>query len=262
MSEDVRDPAQTPAERAAGEGPVDPDRSYLDEDRTGAPIAETEARPAVAPPAAGSAAPSEPSVADLEARERSDVGSEQAGAVSALHERVAQLERELSDERDHATEYMQRWQRAQADLSNFRRRMQQEQEQLLSLAAAQSMALVLPALDSLERAFKVVPEALRQLTWIDGIALVDLQLRQSLEAQGVRPIEPRPAEQLDLARHQPIAEAETGDVPEGCVVEVVQRGYEQQGRVLRPALVRVARAPSGSSSGGPPSGAPPPGGGP
>lgn len=184
--------------------------------------------------------------------------AEHGPELGTLQERIAHLERELAAERERATDYMQKWQRAQADHANFRRRAQTEQEQLATVAAVQTLALVLPALDSLERAFKVLPESLHQLTWVDGIALVELQLRRALEAQGLTPFEPRPGDPLDFTRHQAIAETPTAEHPEGAVVEVVQRGYELNGRALRPALVRVARKPESAPSGGPPSGTGPP----
>jgi molecular chaperone GrpE len=185
--------------------------------------------------------------ADAPAEARADSTDE----ASALRERLAGLERELAAERERATDYMQKWQRAQADHANFRRRAQQEQEQFLSLATAQTMALLLPALDSLERAFRTLPESLQHLTWVEGIALVDLQLRRTLDAQGVTAFEPRSGDALDPARHQAIAQTETTQHAEGTIVAVVQRGYEQQGgRVLRPALVSVARAPSPATTSG------------
>lgn len=174
--------------------------------------------------------------------------------LAALKARVAQLEHEVEAERDSGTDYMRKWQQAQADLSNFRRRAQKEAEQFAELAAAQAMELVLPALDSFERAFKTLPESLARLTWIEGIALVDFQLRRALELHGVEPFEPKPGDALDPTRHQAIAHAETSAHPEGSVVEVVQRGYALHGRALRPALVRVARPPAkeGDTSGGRP----------
>jgi molecular chaperone GrpE len=196
--------------------------------------------------------------APTEAADTAAGPQDSAATLRALQERVAELERELASERERATDYMQRWQRAQADHANFRRRAQTEQEQFAALAAAQTMALVLPALDSLERAFKLLPESLRQLTWIDGIALVELQLRRALEAHGLKPFEPQPGEPLDFARHQAIAETPTAEHPEGTIVEVVQRGYELEGRPLRPALVRVARRPESAPDGGTTSGSGPP----
>jgi molecular chaperone GrpE len=173
--------------------------------------------------------------------------------VRVLLERVAGLERELAAERERATDYMQKWQRSQADHANSRRRSQQEQEQFTTMVFAQTSALLLPALDSLERAFRTLPETLHHLSWIEGIALVDLQLRRALEAQGVTPFEPKAGEPLDPARHQAITQAESAHLSEGAIVEVVQRGYEWRGQVLRPALVSVARQPNTTTSGsGPP----------
>src|SRR5947209_8594196 len=77
-----------------------------------------------------------------------------------LEARVAELERQLAQEREAATDYMQRWQRAQADFSNFRRRSQQEMEQRDRQVAAEALAPVLLALDSFERAFQTLPESL------------------------------------------------------------------------------------------------------
>jgi molecular chaperone GrpE len=167
--------------------------------------------------------------------------------VSALLERVAGLERELAAERERATDYMQQWQRAQADHANARRRAQQEQEQLTSIVFAQTSALLLPALDSLERAFRTLPETLQHLSWIDGIALVEMQLRRALEAQGVTPFEPKAGDALDPARHQAISQMQSAHHAEGAIVEVVQRGYEWRGQVLRPALVSVARPPGATA---------------
>ncbi len=230
---------------SGGDAPVSQDASQLEADHAGIPTDDTGAHPGGAPPADASAASAaEPSADEMEQSLRDELRAELAGELSARDERIAQLERELATERERATDYMHRWQQAQADFSNFRRRTQQDEQQIASLAATQAMALMLPALDSLERAFKTLPETLHHLTWIDGIALVELQLRRALDAHGVAPFEPRPGEPLDPNRHQPIARAETSDQPEGAIVEVVQRGYELSGKVLRPALVRVAVAPA------------------
>lgn len=228
-------PDAVPA-RAAGENA---DATHIEDGRTGPAIGDTDAQPVTttdAPTEAGDGQGA-PSVAEAAGQQR----TEMAGELDALKERVAQLERETAAERERATDYMQKWQRAQADFSNFRRRAQQDQQQLAAIAAEEAMKFVLPALDSLERAFKTVPETLRGLTWIDGIALVELQLHRTLQAFGVQSYEPKAGETFDPSRHDSIAHVETSAHPDGAVVEVLQRGYELQGRVLRPALVSVAR---------------------
>jgi len=93
-----------------------------------------------------------------------DDGASSAGSAPGADERIAELERQLATERDAATDYMQKWQRAVADFTNFKRRAQQEQEQRDQLFAAQALAPVLHALDSFERAFATLPDSLRGYT--------------------------------------------------------------------------------------------------
>jgi molecular chaperone GrpE len=172
----------------------------------------------------------------------------------AAPDRIAELERQLVAERDAAADYLQRWQRAQADFSNFRRRTQQEQEQRDALVTARTLATILPALDAFERAFTTLPDSLRGLSWIDGVALVELQLRRALDALGVQPLTVEPGQAFDPMRHESIGELETGDHPAGHVATVVQQGYEVRGLLLRPALVQLARerasAPASAESPG------------
>jgi len=170
--------------------------------------------------------------------------------AAELEQQIAELERQLAAERDAAADYMQRLQRAQADFSNFRRRAQQEQEQREALATGRALAAVLPALDSFQRAFSTLPQTLRALSWIDGIALVELQFHRALDALGVQPIEAAPGQPFDPMRHESIGEVESGDHPSGHVAVVVQQGYELRGLVLRPVLVQLARERTESATSG------------
>ncbi len=192
-------------------------------------------------------APTRPASRPAEIAE--DEGPAELQQIRTLRARIAELERTLADERDHAADYMRRWQGAQADFSNFKRRATQDQEQRNSLLAAQALAPAIVALDSLERAFLALPPSLRGFSWIEGIALVELQLRRALELQGIHQISVAPGQPFDPAHHDAIGEIETTEHPVGHVVVVVQQGYETQGRLIRPALVQVARfaAPSGAN---------------
>ncbi|HET9110362.1 MAG TPA: nucleotide exchange factor GrpE [Ktedonobacterales bacterium] len=171
-----------------------------------------------------------------------------ADRIAALERKVAELESGIERERDQATDYMRRWHTAQADFANYKRRAQQEQEQRDRLLAAQALAPTLNALDSLERAFMALPASLRGFTWIEGIALVELQLRRTLELQGIRVIETEPGQSFDPTRHEPIGEVETDEVAEGAIAVVAQRGYESQGMLIRPALVQLARKPAAKAA--------------
>lgn len=193
----------------------------------------------------------EPQAADMRAGDAessaettdSSTAADSATEASTLTERIATLEAELTREREAATDYMNRWQRAQADFSNFKRRAQQEQEQIEALAAGRVIASLLPAVDSFERAFATLPPTLRTYSWIDGVALVHLQVLNAFNANGVQAIETTPGQPFDPKVHQAIGEIETNEHPAGHVAVVVQRGYEARGMLIRPALVQVARTP-------------------
>src|SRR5690348_1833193 len=171
-----------------------------------------------------------------------------AGNADDASARIAELERQLAAERTAATDYMQRWQRAVADFANFKRRAQQEQEQRDQLFAAQALAPVLHALDSFERAFATLPDSLRGYTWIEGVALVDYQLRRALEAQGITEVAAEPGDALDPTRHQAVGEVETDQQPDGHIAVVLQKGYQTGHLLIRPALVQVARMPTASET--------------
>ena len=166
-----------------------------------------------------------------------------AEAAEAPEARIAELEQLLAAERDAATDYMQRWQRAMADFSNYKRRAQQEQEQHEKLFAAQALMPVLHALDSFERAFASLPDSLRGFTWIEGVALVEYQLRHALDAQGITEVAAEPGQPFDPTRHHAVGEIETDQYPAGDIAAVLQRGYQTETMLMRPALVQVARAP-------------------
>jgi molecular chaperone GrpE len=193
-----------------------------------------------APPTTQADVTAQPAAADEDA-----ASARSADDASA---RIAEMERQLAAERDAATDYMQKWQRAVADFTNFKRRAQQEQEQRDQLFAAQALAPVLHALDSFERAFATLPDSLRGYTWIEGVALVDYQLRRALEAQGITEVAAEPGDALDPTRHQAVGEVETDQQPAGHIAVVLQKGYQTSSLLIRPALVQVARTPTASEA--------------
>jgi molecular chaperone GrpE len=164
-----------------------------------------------------------------------------ASRIRQLEQEKSELEQKLTRESEQATDYMNRYQRLQADFANFRRRAQQEQEQHEQLAAAQVISLFLPALDSFERAFATLPESLRSYSWIDGISLVHLEMQRALQFGGVKPIEVEPGHVFDPLRHESVGEVESSDYPAGHIAVILQSGYEVGGRTLRPTLVQLAK---------------------
>ena len=155
-------------------------------------------------------------------------GEPDAAAVSV------QVEQQLAAEQQKAEEWLDLLRRTQADFVNYRRRMSQEQAQLL------------PVLDDLGRALGSVPPELADHPWVQGLLLVARRLTTLFEQLGVRQIG-APGESFDPRWHEAIATETRADVPEGTIVQVAQPGYALGERVIRPAQVSVARAPSPAS---------------
>ena len=170
--------------------------------------------------------------------------------ATQLLERIAQLETEVAAARGEAGDNLAGWQRATADFQNYRRRTEQEREQLLGLANESLLRKVLSIVDDFDRAIEAMPSELAKLSWVEGIAAIDRKLRFLLESEGVTPIEAagRP---FDPREHEALTHEETTKAPDETVIGEIQRGYRIRDRVLRPSLVSVAKNPgSDAGSGG------------
>jgi len=145
------------------------------------------------------------------------------------------LKKIFAEEKEKAEGYLANWQRAQADFINYKRRSEQEKEEISKFANALLMLNLLPVLDDLERALASIPPKLVGFTWVEGISLIERKLRTSLEAQGLSQIkalsEPFDPELHEAAMH--------GKGKEGMVVEELQKGYKLHDRVIRPTMVVV-----------------------
>lgn len=156
--------------------------------------------------------------------------------------RVEELGSELEAARQEAGEAKAAWQRSAADFANFRRRTEQEREATLGLANELLLLKVLTIADDFDRALTSAPAELAGSSWLDGIVAIDRKLRQLLESEGVTPIEAA-GKPFDPHEHEAVAHEETAEVPDDTVISELQRGYRIRERVLRPALVSVAKNP-------------------
>ena len=152
-----------------------------------------------------------------------------------LEEDIESLKKALAEEKEKAEGYLANWQRAQADFVNYKRRSEQEKEELGKFANAALMFSLLPILDDLERAFASIPPKLTKLSWADGVRLIERKLRASLEAQGLSQIKAL-GEPFDPNLHEAAMYTKG---KEGIVIEELQKGYKLHDRVIRPAMVVV-----------------------
>ena len=153
---------------------------------------------------------------------------------------LEQLRAELETAQHEAAESKAQWQRSAADFANYRRRTEQEREALTSFANEVLLAKLLAIVDDFDRAIANMPAELQDVSWVGGIAAIDRKLRQLLDSEGLTPIESL-GKQFDPHEHEAIAQEDRPGVPEGTVIAELQKGYRIRDRVLRPAMVAVAR---------------------
>jgi len=150
-------------------------------------------------------------------------------------EDVEALKKALAEEKARAETNLDGWQRAQADFINYKRRSEQEKEEIGKFANAILMLNLLPILDDLERAFTSVPPRLAKHNWVDGVRLIERKLQASLEAQGLSQIKAL-GEPFDPNLHEAVMQ---GKGKENIVVDELQKGYKLHDRVIRPSRVVV-----------------------
>ncbi len=156
-------------------------------------------------------------------------------------EDIEALKQALAEEKEKAEGYLANWQRAQADFINYKRRNEQEKEEISKFANAMLILNLLPILDDLERALTSIPPHLAKLTWVDGIRLIERKLQASLEAQELSPIKAE-GEPFDPKLHEA---AMYSKGKEGMVIEELQKGYRLHDRVIRPTMVVVGNGEEG-----------------
>ncbi|MEK7817129.1 MAG: nucleotide exchange factor GrpE [Actinomycetota bacterium] len=152
-----------------------------------------------------------------------------------LAEVSAEVHDEVLRERD---EYLESLQRLKAEFENFRKRVARENRELSQRASQEVINEVLPVLDNFERALKAVAEHDEQVLG-EGVELVYNQLRDVLNRRGLCEIEAE-GEDFDPSRHEAVLCKPSPEHVEGKVIEVLEKGYQVDDRVVRPAKVVVS----------------------
>jgi molecular chaperone GrpE len=155
------------------------------------------------------------------------------GQAESLEARIAALEKEKKDNWD-------RYLRAAADLENLRKRQKRELDDVRLESKGRVLKEMLPVVDNLERAIEHATAQAGTNPIVEGVQLVLRQFLTAFERLDVTPIEAG-GQPFDPNLHEAISQQES-DAPPGTVVQVLQRGYKSGDRLLRPALVVVAKA--------------------
>jgi molecular chaperone GrpE len=174
-----------------------------------------------------------------QAEARSEEAREQSSAPESVDlDRLAQLERELEEVRQHALY-------AQAETQNVRRRLEQEKQAVSAYAITGFAREMLSVKDNLDRALAAIPDELREneklKPFLTGIEATSRELDNVFQRNGITRVDAL-GQALDPNRHQAMIELPSDQEP-GTIVQEMQAGYMIKDRLLRPALVGVARKP-------------------
>ena len=132
--------------------------------------------------------------------------------------------------------------RVQADFANYKRRTEEDRLELQRHSNARLILKFLPILDEFVLAIQHASKDGPEPSWLEGISLIQRKLNALMESENVVKIEAL-GKEFDPFEHEAMAYQESPDHPEGCVMSVVREGYRLNERVLRPALVILAKRP-------------------
>jgi len=162
--------------------------------------------------------------------ETTEAGVEETEDIDALQQALAEQKRETE-------KYLASWQRAQADLANYKKHAEQEKQEILNFGNSTLILSLLPVLDDFERAFDSLPSESPEMNWIEGIKIIYNSLKAALEKAGVTEIKAKD-ERFDPHLHEAVM-GRAGE--EGVILEEIQKGYRLKDRVIRPSLVVVGK---------------------
>ena len=186
------------------------------------PAAEAEEAPAAAEAVPSEGKPEKARKAKREKPEKDDA------RLKELREKLEKAEQELGETKDQ-------YQRMLAEYANYKRRTEQEKEQIGLFTKAELLGKLLPTLDNLERAV----EAPAGEEYKSGVDMTIRQFHEALIALGLEEI-PADNQPFDPEVHHAVMREDADGVEPDTVTEVFQKGYRYKGRVLRPAMVKVA----------------------
>ena len=209
------------------------------------PEAEAGSEPEAAPEAEAEAEEPAGEAEDAEERvitERADEEPEEAAAEEAAAEEDGQaaIVADLAAARAEADSYLDDLRRLQADFENYRKRMLREQTARIASASQGLVAKLLPVLDNFELAVSHAEQSRDFDRMLKGVEMVFGELREVLQGEGLVKIEAE-GKPFDPERHEAVVAVEQEGAEPGTVVDVVRTGYELRGKVLRPAMVKVAK---------------------
>jgi molecular chaperone GrpE len=157
-----------------------------------------------------------------------------------LKKEIEELKKKLDETEKLKNEYLAGWQRARADLINYKKEEMERIRSFIKIAQEGLILEFLPILDNFDIAEKKIPNDLKENENVKGLLQIKQQILDFLKKKGVEEIK-SVGEKFNPAYHEVVGEVDTDQFETGTIVEEVQKGYKIEGRVLRPAKVKVAK---------------------
>jgi molecular chaperone GrpE len=246
VQNDTDKQARDDTERA---GAPEPDKLTAAEPADEGDAEEPEAEEAEAPEAAGAedGEPEQPVAGRAdedepagEATDAAEADAAGAGPEAGEEAAAADLAADLAKARAEAESYLDDLRRLQADFDNYRKRTLREQTARTASASQALVARLLPVLDNFELAVSAAEQSRDFDRMLKGVEMVLGALREVLEGEGLVKIEAE-GKPFDPERHEAVIAVEQEGAEPGMIVDIVRAGYELGGKVLRPAMVKVAK---------------------
>ncbi|MCE5323959.1 nucleotide exchange factor GrpE [bacterium] len=152
--------------------------------------------------------------------------------MQILQEEIEKLQNDVQEAHD-------KYIRALADFDNYRKRQREETARSCDFARIEVISTLLPIIDNFERSVQAAEENHSYDALVEGVSLTLRQLHDMLTKQGVEPIE-SVGQEFNPELHEALMRVDTDDYPENTIVDELEKGYTLNGKVLRPARVRVA----------------------
>jgi molecular chaperone GrpE len=172
----------------------------------------------------------------------------QLGDIPSPEEQLGALKAELEESDREKSQYKDALLRAQADLANYKRRAEEERDEQLRFANSRLVLKLLPVLDDFRLALRHASSSDAGASWLEGVELIRRKLENLVESEAVSRIDVE-GKDFDPSEHEALAYQESADHREGQVLSVVREGYRLHGRIIRPALVILAKKPQASTEG-------------
>ena len=184
---------------------------------------------------------SEPEVEEEIRKVEPEVSAEEEQPINITEDVISNLREQLEEAQKKAQENLESWQRERADFSNYKKRIERDQEISKNKYKSDVLEKFIPVLDDLELAYAHRPEDGEAAAWSEGIELIIRKFNSLLENDGLTKIDVKPGDKLDPNIHMAVSSEDSDEFGSEEIIEVLQNGYRMGEKIVRPAMVRVAR---------------------